>query len=283
MQAFIQYLKKNIPKIPTFYKEYNEAIEYIILNRGKLFRPKLLLSIVKAYEPLLLESSFKIAFALELFHTYSLIHDDLPAMDNSSTRRGKKTLHVLYNDALAILIGDALNTYAFELISTSALRDDVKIKLIKLLSQNGGISGMVLGQAIDLAYEKKKLTLEQLKELHINKTAKLIAASLAMGAVIVDLPKELQKKLYEFGIDLGLLFQVQDDILDVISNENELGKPVNKDIDKNTYTTLLGVEGAIEYANNLANSLQDKLNEFEAPLQAALKEVLDKYLFRHQK
>ncbi len=283
MQAFIQYLKKNIPKIPTFYKEYNEAIEYIILNRGKLFRPKLLLSIVKAYEPLLLESSFKIAFALELFHTYSLIHDDLPTMDNSSTRRGKKTLHVLYNDALAILIGDALNTYAFELISTSALRDDVKIKLIKLLSQNGGISGMVLGQAIDLAYEKKKLTLEQLKELHINKTAKLIAASLAMGAVIVDLPKELQKKLYDFGIDLGLLFQVQDDILDVISNENELGKPVNKDIDKNTYITLLGVDGAIEYANNLANSLQNKLNEFEAPLQAALKEVLDKYLFRHQK
>ncbi len=283
MQAFIKYIKRNIPKIPTFYKEYNEAIEYIILNKGKLFRPKLLLSIVKAYEPLLLESSFKIAFALELFHTYSLIHDDLPAMDNSSTRRGKKTLHVLYNDALAILIGDAFNTYAFELISKSAFREDVRLKLIQILATNGGIAGMVLGQAIDLAYEKKKLTLEQLKELHINKTAKLIAASLAMGAIIVDLPKELQKKLYEFGIDLGLLFQVQDDILDAISNENELGKPVNKDIDKNTYTTLLGVEGAIEYANNLANSLQNKLNEFEAPLQAALKEVLDKYLFRHQK
>jgi len=282
MQEFDNYLKTAIPKIESFHPHYNKALEYIITNSGKHFRPKLLLSIVKAYNPLLLQSAFKVAFALELFHTYSLIHDDLPAMDNSPLRRGKPTLHTIYDDATAILIGDGLNTYAFELISTSSFRDDVKVELIKTLSVNGGLSGMVLGQAIDLEFENRPLSLKEVEFLHINKTAKLIAASLLMGAIIVDLNKNIKEKLYNFGVDLGLLFQVQDDILDVTKDAKEVGKPTNFDENKNSFVNILGLEGSIKYANNLANKLNSNLKEFDLKLQNALEELLSKYLYRHK-
>jgi len=283
MQNFDNYLKSNIPKIDTFHPNYNSAIEHILSVSGKHFRPKLLLSIVKAYEPLLLESSYKVALALEIFHTYSLIHDDLPAMDDSPLRRGEATLHTIYDEATAVLIGDAFNTYAFELISKSAFRDDVKIELIKILSVNGGISGMVLGQAIDLEYENKPLKLEQVEILHINKTAKLIASSLLMGAVIVGLDKKTKDKLYQFGLDLGLLFQVQDDIIDVTQSTQEAGKPTGNDEDKNSFINILGLEESVKYADTLAQKLELEFKGFENKTQDALKELLDKYLYRHKK
>ena len=283
MQSFYEYLKSNIPKVDSFHPHYNKALEHIVSNSGKLFRPKLLLSIVKAYEPLLVESSYKVALALELFHTYSLIHDDLPCMDNSSLRRGKETLHILYDEATATLIGDALNTYAFELIATSAFRSDVQIELVKLLATNGGLSGMVLGQAIDLTFENTPLKLEQIEDLHKNKTAKLIAASLVMGATIVDLDTKLKEKLYDFGIKLGILFQVQDDIIDETHSSIEAGKPTKSDGDKNSFINILGLDGSIEYANNLAKSIEDEFKGFEERLQVALKPILDKYLYRHNK
>jgi farnesyl diphosphate synthase len=203
-------------------------------------------------------------------------------MDNASLRRGKPTLHTLYDDATAILIGDALNTYAFELISRSALRDDVKVELIKILSQNGGIAGMVLGQAIDLEFENKLLSLEEIEILHKNKTAKLIAASMQMGAVIVDLDKTKQKDLYEFGLDLGLLFQVQDDIIDVTHTEQEAGKPTNLDGDKNSFINILGLEESLQYANTLAKKLESEFQNFDKPLQKALESLIQKYLYRHK-
>ena len=282
MQDFKAYIKSSIPNIDTFHPTYCDAIEYIINNQGKLFRPHLLLSIVKEYEPMLLESSYKVALALEIFHTYSLIHDDLPAMDNSPLRRGKKTLHTKYNEALAILVGDAFNTYAFELISKSAFRDDVKVELIKQLSTNGGLSGMVLGQAIDLEFEKTPLLLEQVEHLHINKTAKLIATALTMGATIVDMPKDKIDKLYQFGLDLGLLFQVQDDIIDETSTTDQAGKPTNNDEDKNSFINIIGLDESIKYANNLAQKIEKEFIEFEEKLQTALKPVLLKYLYRHK-
>ena len=283
MQTFEDYFKKNIPKIDTFHPHYNSALEHILSANGKHFRPKLLLSIVKEYEPLLLESSYQVAMALELFHTYSLIHDDLPAMDNSPLRRGKATLHTIYDDATAILIGDALNTYAFELIAKSAFRSDVKVELVKILSTNGGIGGMVLGQAIDLTFENTPLKLEEVEILHLNKTAKLIAASLQMGAVIVDLDKSVQKNLYQFGLDLGLLFQVQDDIIDATLSESEAGKPTGSDEAKNSFINLLGLEGSIEYANTLSGKIEKEFNSFDSKLQNALKDLLKNYLYRHQK
>ena len=282
MQTFEDYLKSNIPQIDTYYKDYNSAIEHIMSASGKLFRPKLLLSIVKSYEPLLLESSYQVALAIELFHTYSLIHDDLPAMDNSPLRRGIKTLHTIFDESTAVLIGDAFNTHAFELISTASFRDDVKIELIKLLARNGGLGGMVLGQAIDLAYENKPLSLEQVEVLHLNKTAKLIATSLVMGAVIVGLDSKVKDRLYQFGLDLGLLFQVQDDIIDVTLSAEEAGKPTGNDEDKNSFINLLGLEESIEYADNLASKIKLEFKYFEPKLQDAIKELLSKYLYRHK-
>jgi len=283
MQNFEEYLKSNIPQLDTFHPNYNSAIKHILSVSGKHFRPHLLLSVVEAYEPLLLESSYKVAAALEIFHTYSLIHDDLPAMDDSPLRRGAPTLHTLYDEATAVLIGDAFNTYAFELIAESSFRADVKIELVKLLAENGGLSGMVLGQAIDLEFENKPLKLEEVEILHLNKTAKLIAASLVMGATIVNLSKETKDKLYQFGLDLGLLFQVQDDIIDVTLSEEEAGKPIGNDEAKNSFINLLGLEGSIEYANNLANKIELEFNSFEAKLQGALQGLLSKYLYRHKK
>ena len=282
MEKIEEYIKNNIPRIDTFHPHYQEALEYILANNGKLFRSKLLLKIVEAYEPLLVQSSLQVAFAIEVFHTYSLIHDDLPAMDNSPLRRGKATLHTLYDDATAILIGDALNTYAFELIATSALREDVKVKLITLLAHNGGLSGMVLGQAIDLEFENKPLSLQEVEVLHRNKTAKLIAASMQMGAVIVDLDKKEQEALYQFGLDLGLLFQVQDDILDVTHTTKEAGKPTNLDSNKNSFINILGLKESLEYANNLAAKLEKEFQELDEPLQKALKDLMQQYLYRHK-
>ena len=282
MQTFEDYLKSNIPQIDTYYKDYNSAIAYIMSVNGKLFRPKLMLSIVKSYEALLLESSYQVALAVELFHTYSLIHDDLPSMDNSPLRRGKATLHTIYDESTAVLIGDAFNTHSFELISTASFRDDVKIELVKLLAKNGGLGGMVLGQAIDLAYENKPLSLEQVEVLHLNKTAKLIATSLVMGAVIVGLDSKIKDRLYQFGLDLGLLFQVQDDIIDVTLSADEAGKPTGNDEDKNSFINLLGLEESVAYANNLASKIEEDFKSFEPKLQSALKELLDKYLHRHR-
>ncbi len=282
MQTFEDYLKSNIPHIDSFYQDYNSAIEYIMSASGKLFRPKLLLSIVESYEPLLVESSYQVALAVELFHTYSLIHDDLPAMDDSPLRRGNKTLHTIYDEATAVLIGDAFNTHAFELISTASFRDDVKIELVKLLAVNGGLAGMVLGQAIDLAYENRPLSLEQVEVLHLNKTAKLIAASLVMGAVIVGLDSKVKDRLYQFGLDLGLLFQVQDDIIDATLSADEAGKPTGNDEDKNSFINLLGLDESVKYADNLADKIELDFKNFEPKLQSALKELLDKYLYRHR-
>jgi len=281
MQNFSDYLISNTPKIETFHPHYQEAIEYIVQNSGKHFRPKLLLSIVKEYEPLLVESAYQVAFALELFHTYSLIHDDLPCMDNSPLRRGKDTLHIKYNEATATLVGDGLNTYAFELIAKSSFRADVAIELVKIIATNGGLGGMVLGQALDLEFENRPLSLKQVEELHLNKTAKLIASSLLMGAVIVDLDYNTKQKLYDFGLSLGLLFQVQDDIIDVTLSSDEAGKPTGNDEDKNSFINILGLEASIEYANNLAQKLEQEFKGFEAKLQNALKPLLDKYLHRH--
>ncbi len=283
MRDFEDFLNTNLPKVDSFHPNYEEALGMMLQAGGKRFRPKLLLAVVEAYERGLVESAKRVALALEMFHTYSLIHDDLPAMDNAELRRGKPTIHIKFDEATAILAGDALNTDAFYLIATSAFRDDVRVELVKILAQNGGGSGMVLGQAIDLYFEQKTLSLEELITLHKNKTAKLIASALKMGAVIVQLPKSKQDELYSFGIDLGLLFQIQDDILDSTSSKEEAGKPTNSDGDKNSFVNLLGLEGALSYADELAQKLERSFEEFDEPLRDNLSDLIGKYLKRHRK
>jgi len=276
-----EFIKNNLIKAESFHPFFEKALNEMLIAGGKRFRPNLLLSVVKAYNPLMLENAKYAAFALELIHTYSLIHDDLPAMDNASLRRGHPTLHTTYDETTAILVGDALNTYAFEVLSNAPMHNDVKVELIKILSKNAGPSGMVLGQAIDCYFEDKELSLDELKFLHMNKTGKLIAASLEMGAVIVNKP-ELAKKLYDFGLKLGLLFQIQDDLLDLL-DESKTGKTTGVDKNKNTFVTLLGEEKAKQKADSLAEELEDELESFDENLKNELKKLLDKYLFRHKK
>ena len=282
MINFEKFLEKNLIKNPSFHPYFEKATNEMLLAGGKRFRPMLLLKVVESYNPLMIESAYYPALAIEILHTYSLIHDDLPSMDDANLRRGHPTLHKTFDEVTAILVGDGLNTYAFELISEAPLHNDTKIALIKELSHNGGLNGMVLGQAIDCYFENKPLNLEELKFLHIHKTAKLIAASLKMGAILVNLDTKIQEKLYNFGIDLGLLFQIQDDIIDETLSPEEAGKDTKNDSDKNSFVNLLGLDGAIKEADNLAEKLQKEFSEFDEKLQNGLKELINKYLYRHR-
>ena len=202
-------------------------------------------------------------------------------MDNSPLRRGKATLHIVYDEVTAILVGDALNTYSFEVLSKAPFSDYTRVKLIEELALNGGLNGMVLGQAIDCFFENKPLSIEDVKVLHTNKTAKLIAASLKMGAIIVG-KEQLAKKLYDFGIKLGLLFQIQDDILDVTQSSKEAGKLTSNDGNKNSFVTLIGLQNSIDEANTLADELSDELQNFDENLKNSLSELLLKYINRHK-
>ena len=275
-----EFIKENLIKAESFHPFFEKALNEMLLAGGKRFRPELLLSVVKAYNPLLIDNAKYAAFAIELIHTYSLIHDDLPVMDNASLRRGHPTLHVTYDEVTAVLAGDALNTYAFEVLSKSPMHNDTKIELIKTLSENAGPNGMVLGQAIDCYFENKKLNLDELKILHLNKTGKLIAASLKMGAVIVN-KYDLAQKLYDFGLKLGLLFQIQDDLLDLL-DESKTGKSTGVDENKNTFVTLLGKEKAMQKADNLAKEIEQEIENFDENLKEELNKLLKNYLYRHK-
>jgi len=281
MQKFEHFLLENLPQSQSIHPHYEAALQEMLQAGGKRFRPALLLGVVDAYNPLLRESAYHVAYAIELLHTYSLIHDDLPAMDNSPLRRGKPTLHVVFDEVTAILVGDALNTYSFEVLSEAPLSDEVKVKLIRTLAKNGGLNGMVLGQAIDCHFENTPLKVEDIRILHTNKTAKLIAASLKMGAIIVG-KEALASELYDFGIDLGVLFQIQDDILDVTQSTQEAGKLTNNDEDKNSFVTILGLDVAMDEANALAEKLLKKMESFDQPLVDKLSPLLTKYITRHQ-
>ncbi|MDO9305717.1 MAG: polyprenyl synthetase family protein [Sulfuricurvum sp.] len=281
MEQFESYLLAHLPMAPSFHPHYEDALHQMLISGGKRFRPALLLGVVNAYAPLLIKNAYSAALAIELLHTYSLIHDDLPSMDNADLRRGAPTLHKTYSDVTAILAGDALNTYAFEVLSNASLSDKVIVKLIRELSHNGGLNGMVLGQAIDCYFENTPLALEQIKMLHIHKTGKLIAASLKMGAIIVG-RDDIAQELYDFGIDLGLLFQIQDDILDVTQDSMSAGKTTNNDEAKNSFVTLLGLKKSIEEANALASKLTLQMESFDENLQRELSPTLTHYINRHK-
>ena len=178
LKRFEDYLMDNLPTSQTFHPIFEDALQMMLKAGGKRFRPMLLLSVVKSNKSLLIDNALDVALGLEYLHTYSLVHDDLPAMDNADLRRGFETIHKKYDEVTAILVGDALNTEAFNLIANASLSNDIKVDLIKSLSFNGGINGMIIGQAIDCYFENQKLELSQLEYLHIHKTAKLIAASL---------------------------------------------------------------------------------------------------------
>ena len=283
LEKFEDYLLNNLPKIDTFHPHFENAMQDMLKAGGKRFRPMLLLSVVNSKKPLLVENSLKVALAVEFLHTYSLVHDDLPSMDNADLRRGFTTLHKKYDEVTAILVGDALNSESFNLIANSSLHNDIKIELIKLLAENGGLNGMIIGQAIDCYFEKQILELEKLEFLHIHKTAKLIASSLKMGAIISNYDENIQEELYNFGLDLGLLFQIQDDIIDELESSEIAGKTTKNDSLKNSFVNLLGLEESLKSADNLATKCLETMNSFDKNLKDSLWELLINYINRHKK
>lgn len=271
---FESFLKSRLIKAKSFHPYFEEALSYMLVG-GKYFRAMLLLGVVKSLKPLELEAAKEAALAVEFVHTYSLIHDDLPVMDDADFRRAKPSLHKKYDEVTALLVGDALNTQAFYLLSKANLPASVRIKLVELLSFNAGPNGMVLGQALDCHFEKVKLELEKLEFLHLHKTGCLIAASLAMGAVIAG---EDEKSYYDLGLLLGLIFQINDDIIDETKSSFEAGKPTGADTFKNSFVNLLGLKGAKEAKAKQLELFKQKLASFDEGIQAFLNELVNKYL-----
>ncbi|EAJ6220524.1 polyprenyl synthetase family protein [Campylobacter coli] len=277
-ELFIKHLENHLPKVQSFHPFFNEALAKMLKAGGKHFRAQLLLGVVQNKAPHLIPNALNAALALEFIHTYSLIHDDLPAMDNADLRRGTPTLHKSYDETTAILVGDALNTEAFLLLSNLNLKESIKINLIRTLAFNAGINGMILGQAIDCYFEDKKLNLEELEFLHTHKTAKLIAAALKMGCEICELDEKESEKIYQIGLKLGLIFQINDDIIDETMSEEESGKPSKHDKHKNSFVNLLGLEKAIQSKENLINECKNDLGDLDANLAHMIKSLMIKYL-----
>jgi farnesyl diphosphate synthase len=201
------------------------------------------------------------AVAVELFHTYSLVHDDLPCMDNDDLRRGRPTVHKAFDEASALLVGDALQTMAFQLIAQSALNDAQKVQVITSLSMAGGMAGMAGGQAIDLASVGKQLTQNELELMHRLKTGALLRAAVQIGAIAINLNEQEKKSLDKFASALGLAFQVVDDVLDASSDSQTLGKTAGKDAaaNKPTFVSLMGLDGAREFVRKLHQEALDSL------------------------
>ncbi|EAJ6085422.1 polyprenyl synthetase family protein [Campylobacter coli] len=277
-ELFIKHLENHLPKVQSFHPFFNEALAKMLKAGGKHFRAQLLLGVVQNKAPHLIPNALNAALALEFIHTYSLIHDDLPAMDNADLRRGTPTLHKSYDETTAILVGDALNTEAFLLLSNLNLKESIKINLIRTLAFNAGINGMILGQAIDCYFEDNKLNLEELEFLHTHKTAKLIAAALKMGCEICELDEKESEKIYQIGLKLGLIFQINDDIIDETMSEEESGKPSKHDEHKNSFVNLLGLEKAIQSKENLINECKNDLGDLDANLAHMIKSLMIKYL-----
>lgn len=228
-------------------EQLKESILYSIDAGGKRVRPLLVLAVIQDRVGQLTSDHYKIAAAIELIHTYSLIHDDLPAMDNDDFRRGKPTNHKVFGDALAILAGDAMQALAFLSITTAEqVNAEEKVRLIQRLAEASGASGMVGGQVYDLAGEQQQLTLEQLEQIHRLKTGALLTFSIEAGAILAQVSEKELQQFKTFAEHIGLAFQIKDDILDVTATTEQLGKPANSDTDaeKSTYPQLLGLEGA---------------------------------------
>ena len=239
-----------------------EAVLYSIHAGGKRIRPYLLLEVLESLQVPITIAHAQIAAALEMIHTGSLIHDDLPAMDDDDFRRGRLTNHKKFGEALAILAGDALFLDPYALIAQADLPNEIKVDLIASLSLSSGSMGMVAGQVLDMEGEGKHLNLEELQTIHANKTGKLLAFPFQAAGVIAGLDENLQKQLKTVGELIGLAFQVRDDVLDVTASFEEIGKTPQKDLqaEKSTYPALLGLDEAKVFCNRTLDQANEKLD-----------------------
>ncbi|MGI6584384.1 MAG: polyprenyl synthetase family protein [Lutisporaceae bacterium] len=249
---------KSIPVI-------SEAMRYSLLAGGKRLRPILAIMSCELFEGRE-EEVLPFACCIELIHTYSLIHDDLPAMDNDNLRRGKPTNHKVFGEGFAVLAGDALLNHAFETMTAIIMKNPKPeyIRAMDVISRASGLLGMIGGQSIDLYYESKCIDFDTLKSMHEKKTGALITASLVSGAIISGAEEEDIKNIMEYGNIIGLAFQVADDILDVSGSEKKLGKSINKDIEfhKSNFISFFGLDKSRSIARELIEEAKQKLERY---------------------
>lgn len=261
--------------------ELIEAILYSVEAGGKRIRPLIFLEILEGFGIELTEGHFDVAAALEMIHTGSLIHDDLPAMDDDDYRRGRLTNHKKFDEATAILAGDSLFLDPFGLVANAALSAGTKVCLIAELSQASGTYGMVGGQMLDMKGEERKLNLSELQMIHANKTGKLLTFPVVAAGIVANLAADDLKSLREAGSLVGLAFQVRDDILDVTATFEEIGKTPKKDLlaDKATYPSLLGLEKSYDILNqsiDQALAIFQKLSETQAFNAGKITEMIER-------
>lgn len=274
-------LTELLPKCSNGQDEVVEAMKYSLVNGGKRLRPVLCIEFAKACGGDRFDA-LDFACAVEYIHTYSLIHDDLPCMDDDDMRRGKPSCHKQFGEATALLAGDALLTNAFQIVAGAEL-DASKIALAcGLLAQNAGVQGMVGGQVIDLKYESETPDLRQLLAVHRLKTGALISAACLLGCIAAGADDKKISAASAFAYDLGVAFQIKDDILDVTGSSEELGKPVGSDEENNktTYVTLRGIENAQKDVEKLTSAAISRLSEFQ---NTEFLEALSLYLVNRNK
>ncbi|GAB4087844.1 polyprenyl synthetase family protein [Hydrogenophaga soli] len=255
------------------------AMRYAVLDGGKRLRPLLVMAAARAGGSAHPTATLRAACAVELIHAYSLVHDDLPCMDNDVLRRGKPTVHVQFGEAPALLAGDALQALAFELLvpDDASQSADLSVQLCRQLACAAGVNGMAGGQAIDLASVGVQLNQTQLEQMHRLKTGALLHASVTMGAACGGVSGSAAQALSDYGWQLGLAFQVVDDILDVVADTATLGKTAGKDAlnDKPTFVSLLGLDGARAYAAQALARAHASLDASSLPHTAPLHELAD--------
>ena len=263
-QRYLTMIEQTLAQLPWDKGVLNESMHYSLNAGGKRIRPVLALASAEAVSgnP---ETILGAAAALELIHTYSLIHDDLPAMDNDDYRRGRLSNHKVFGDAQAILAGDALLTYAFELLADSELgQPERQLRIIREVAVAAGKDGMVGGQVADLAGEGRILSLNEIEEIHKAKTGALLTVSARLGGILAGGTEEQVRALTDYAQALGLAFQIKDDILDIVGDSETLGKPTGSDLrqGKSTYVSLLGLDGAGHQLHTQILKAQSALKPF---------------------
>ena len=286
VQIIEEILKQYLPKQEGHQKVIMEAMEYSVMAGGKRLRPMLMMETYRLFDG---EGDLVEPFmaAIEMIHTYSLVHDDLPAMDNDDYRRGRKTTHVVYGEAMGILAGDALLNFAFETAAKAfTLHPEKSLeigKAMQVLAGKAGIYGMIGGQVVDVQSAGESVSKDVLDFIYELKTSALIESSMMIGAILAGASQENIKMIETIAKNVGIAFQIQDDILDVTSTAEVLGKPILSDEknEKTTYVTLVGLEKAKEYVETVSMEAVDLLHRFEAK-DSFLEELL-KALIHRQK
>lgn len=276
-QAIYRYYSQK----PQVSEDLIASILYSVESGGKRIRPLLFLEMLEGFGMDLTEGHFDVAAALEMIHTGSLIHDDLPAMDDDDYRRGRLTSHKKFGEATAILAGDSLFLDPFGLVANAELADKIKVQLIAELSQASGTYGMVGGQMLDMEGEERQLELTELQAIHANKTGKLLTFPIVAAGIVANVSEVDLVRLHEAGALIGLAFQVRDDILDVTATFDEIGKTPKKDLlaDKATYPSLLGLEQSYDVLNqsiDQALAIFQKLAETQAFHTEKITEMIER-------